>query len=90
MTRTHQAAKAYQLQSMLDDPSQSQWDSEEMVCGNMISCPISMEDVTNAYKIFGPNLADMSGKTSRRMSKCVEIDYVAILKDIYSIHKYVT
>ena len=47
---------------MLGNPSL--WDFERMVHGNMIStCPIIVQDVANAYKMFGPNLADVRRKT---------------------------
>ena len=53
------------LQAMLEYPSQR--DFEAMVCQILIkNCPISKNDVTNAYKFFGPDMAGLPGKTVRK------------------------
>ena len=52
-----------------------------MVHHNLISnCPVSKNDVTNAYKIFGPDLAGIQGRTVRQKSERVVTDYVEILQ----------
>ena len=73
------AIEARKLQAMLGHPSQRNF--EEMVHHNLISnCPVSKNDVTNAYKIFGPDLAGIQGRTVRQKSERVVTDYVEILQ----------
>jgi hypothetical protein len=50
-----------------------------MVSGNLIkNCPVTTTDITNACKIFGPDLASIRGKTVRRTPGPVVADYVAV------------
>ena len=52
-----------------------------MVHGNiMTNCPINAEDIINAYRIFGQNLANARAKTVRWKPYKVEINYMSILK----------
>jgi hypothetical protein len=57
-----QAKEARRLQAMLGNPSEK--DFKGMVSSNIIpNCPITLSNVTNALKIFGPDLASVCGKT---------------------------
>ena len=40
------------------------------------NCPVDYKDVTNTYKIFGPDLAGVRGKTVRRKPERVVMNYV--------------
>ena len=63
--------------------SQSQRDTEGMVCHNMIkNCLVDYKDVTNAFKIFGPTVAGVRGKMVRRKLERVVMDYVEIPLEI--------
>ena len=74
------AISACRLQGMMGHPSQHE--VEEMVHEKMTqNCPIKPQDVTNAYKIFGPDLAGMRGKSVRKKTR-IEPEYVEIPDDI--------
>jgi hypothetical protein len=50
-----------------------------MVCDGIISnCPVTVNAVTNAHQIFGPDLAGIRGRTVRRPPESVTTDYVQI------------
>jgi hypothetical protein len=53
-------------------------------------CPISQGNVKNAYAIFAPNLANISGKTVRQRPEYVETDYVEISQQPLLIDSNVT
>ncbi len=53
-------------------------------------CPITVRNVENANQIFGPNLANLRGKTTRAKPDHVRVEYARILKDFIQLHKYVT
>ena len=44
-------------------------------------CPITHDDIKNAHPIFGPDLANIRGKTFRRNLEHVKTDYVKIPQD---------
>jgi hypothetical protein len=54
------------------------------------NCPATVHDVHNANRIFGPDLANLRGKTTRRKPEHVRVDYAKILWDLVDMHKYVT
>ena len=57
--------KAQHLQGMMGHPSQH--DFANLVCDQLVqNCPITTNDVTNAYNIFGPDLAGSRGKMVRK------------------------
>jgi len=49
-----------------------------------------VQDVHNTNRIFGPDLANLRGKTSRKKPDHVRVDYVEILRDLVDMHKYLT
>jgi hypothetical protein len=66
-------------------------DCMNMVRSNMIkNCPISPTDITNAHKLFGPDIATLKGKTVRRTPAGVMTEYAEIPKKIISLNKNVT
>ncbi len=52
-------------------------------------CPITITDVKNAHKIYGPDLSAIRGKTVRRKPTCVITDYVDIPKEIIDVNQRV-
>jgi hypothetical protein len=54
------------------------------------NCPVTVHDVQNANQIFGPDLANLRGKTTRSKLEHVRVDYVKIPGDFVEMHKYVT
>jgi hypothetical protein len=46
--------------------------------------PVTHDNVTNAHKIFGPDLANIKGKTVRKKPEWVDTDYVEIPKSLLS------
>jgi hypothetical protein len=66
-------------------------DFKHMLSSNMIkNCPVTFIDVTNANKIFGPDLATLKGKTARITPLPVMTDYVQIPKEIMALNRNVT
>jgi hypothetical protein len=66
-------------------------DFKNMVSSNMIkNCPVTPSDVSNANKIFGPDLATLKGKTVRQTPPPVITDYVQIPQEILSLNRNVT
>jgi hypothetical protein len=74
---------------MLGNPSEK--DFKGMVSSNIIhDCPVTQSDVTNARKIFRPDLASVCGKTVRQTPAPVVGDYVAIPREIVEANTAVT
>jgi hypothetical protein len=53
-------------------------------------CPITNADIVHAHKIFGPDLANIRGKTVRCKPERVTTDYVDIPHVILDVHSRVT
>jgi hypothetical protein len=53
-------------------------------------CPVTVEDAMAAYKIWGPSVAALKGKTVRIKPEPVTTNTVHIPKEIREIHKEVT
>ena len=84
-----QATKARCLMGMIGSPSEC--DFQRLVHNNLLhDCPITNHNITTAHAIFGPNLANISGKTVRRKPEQVETDYVEIPCGIIKINLQVT
>ncbi len=72
-----QAKEARRAQAMIGNPSKG--DFKGMVSGNLIkNCLVTMTDITNARKIFCPDLAGIRGKTVQQTPAPVVADYVAV------------
>jgi hypothetical protein len=50
----------------------------------------TMRDIKNTHRIFGPNLANLRGKTMRTKPEHIRADYVKIPQDFMELHKYMT
>jgi hypothetical protein len=62
-----------------------------LVSSNLIpNCPIARANISNAHKIFGPDLASIHGKTVQWMPAPVVADYVAIPWQLVDANKAVT
>ncbi len=53
------------------------------------NCPITTTAITNAWSIFGPDLASVRGKTVQRTPAPVVGDYVAVPKGVIDRNKTV-
>ena len=83
------ATAARRLMGMVATPSPR--DFEGMVRLNMLKdCPITNDDITNANKIFGTDLATIRGKTVWRRPKRVITDYVNIPRMLVDANQQVT
>jgi len=49
-------------------------------------CPITNSDIIHANKIFGPDLANIRGKTVRLKPEHVQTEYVDIPRVILDVH----
>jgi hypothetical protein len=59
-----------------------------IVCGGIISnCPVTVNAVTNAYQVVGPDLAGMRRRTVRRPPESVTTHYVQIPRVILEPHQ---
>ncbi len=52
--------------------------------------PVAVCNVDNANRIFGPDLANLRGKTTRAKPERVRVEYVQIPWNFVQLHKYVT
>jgi hypothetical protein len=83
------AREARRLQGMIANPTEREFAG--MVQEKLLTnCPITVCDVENANQIFGPNLANLRGKTTRAKPDHVRVEYARITKDFIQLHKYVT
>jgi hypothetical protein len=83
------ADKARSLYASLGFPSQK--DFMWILRSNQIKdSPVTVEDAMVAYKIWGPNVAALKGKTVRKRVEPVKTDIVSIPKEICELHKEVT
>jgi hypothetical protein len=74
---------------MLGNPSEK--DFQGLVSGNLIpNCPIARADISNACKMFGPDLTSIRGKTVRQTPAPVVADYVAISWQLVDANEAVT
>ena len=61
-----------------------------MIRSNQIKdCPVTVEDVDVALKIWGKNIAALKGKTTRSKPNTVARDSVKIPMDLLKLHKEV-
>jgi hypothetical protein len=52
--------------------------------------PVTVEDAMAAFKIWGPSVAALKGKTVRKRPEPIKTDIVSIPKEICALHKEVT
>ena len=50
------------------------------------NCPVTVEDVNIADKIFGPDMSSLKGKSTRRKPKPVRKDFIKIPKELIEKH----
>ncbi len=83
------AREARCIQGMIANPTKRKFAG--MVREKLLTnCPITIRDVENANQIFGPDLANLRGKTTRAKPDHVRVKYARIPKDFIQLHKYVT
>ncbi len=56
----------------------------------MTNCPVTVQDMSNADRVFGPDLANLRGTTTRTKPEHVRTEYLQITKDFIHMYKYVT
>jgi len=84
-----QAKRARNFQAYVGYPSTH--DLKNIITNNLITdCPVTIQDVDQAKKIYGPSVAILKGKTTRHTPLVVTSDYVAIPPHILSANKHVT
>eukprot|EP00957_Ditylum_brightwellii_P189505 14424222-Ditylum_brightwellii.AAC.2 len=52
--------------------------------------PVSLQDVTNAEFLFGPDLGTLKGKTMCKTPPSVRTDYINVPQELINLHKHVT
>lgn len=84
-----QADEARRVYVMIGRPSMK--DYENIVRLNLIpDCPVTIEDIRTANKIYGAEIAALKGKTTRNTSPQVRTDQVHVPPEIKEIHQLVT
>lgn len=53
------------------------------------NCPVTVHDINNANCIFGPDLANLRGRTTRTKPEHVRVEIIQIPRDIVQLHKHV-
>jgi hypothetical protein len=83
------AKEAQRIQGMIANPTER--DFAGMVHEQLLTnCPVTVRDIDNAYQFFGPDLANLRGKTPRTKPERVQVKYVHIPWDFVQLCKYVT
>ncbi len=83
------ANEAGRLQGMIDNPTKREFAG--MVREKLVSnCPVTVHDINNANHIFGPDVANLRGKTTRTKPEHVRVKIVQIPCNFVQLHKYVT
>ena len=54
------------------------------------NCPVTVHDINNANRIFGPDLANLREKMTSTKPEQVRVEIVQIHWDVVQRHKYVT
>ena len=82
------AENTQRLYSMVGRPSTT--DYKGLVgAGLLRNCPVKVEDITNADKIYGPSVAALKGKTTIPKTPVVRQDIIAIPPIIRNHHNQV-
>ena len=58
--------------------------------GMILNCPVAPEEVSNTNTTFGPDVASLKGKTTRKHSNPVVKEYLDIPQTILDINNKVT
>ena len=82
------AVLAHEAAGLIVHPSER--DLKYLVSINLNDCPVTIPDVNNAHKIFGPILGGTRVKTVRHKPEHVTTDYVAIPMDFSALHRFVS
>ena len=80
------AEKAQTLHASLGFPSQHgfKWILQS---NQVMDCPVTVQDAEIAYRIWGPNITELKGKTTRKTPTLVKLDIVQIPKEIRELHQ---
>jgi len=82
------AKEARRLQGMIGNPTKKEL--EGMVREDIIANCLATVQVHKANRIFGPDLANLRGKMTRKKTEHSRVDYIKIPRDFVNMHKYVT
>ena len=83
------ATLARRIIGMIGTPTEREY--QGLVHQNLLQdCPITPSAITTAHKFFGPDLANIRGKTVRRKPEHVSTEIVEIPQQILSNQKHVT
>jgi hypothetical protein len=52
-------------------------------------CPVTIQDIDVATKIWGKNIAALKGNTTQSKTHRVARDYVKVPKELFKLHKEV-
>jgi hypothetical protein len=75
--KVERAREAQCIQGMIANPTEREFAG--MVCEQLLTnCPVTVCDVDKANQIFGPDVANLRGKTIRTKLDRVRVEYVQI------------
>ena len=85
--KSTEAARA--LHAVLSYPSMK--DFKWVICSNQImNCPVTVQDIKVAHKIWGTNIAALKGKTTHGKPNMVAGDLVKVPAKLLNLHREVT
>lgn len=83
------AKKARKLYHILGCPSVENY--KHILRQNLIrNCPVTIEDVNIAEKIFGPDIGTLKGKSTRKKTVPVKSDFIEIPPELRDLHQDLT
>ena len=82
------AVLAHEAAGLIVHPSER--DLKYLVSRNLTDCPVTILDVNNNHKIFGPILGVTRGKAVRQNPEHVTTNYVAIPRDFLTLQRFVS
>ena len=84
------AKEVWEAHVMMAHPSDAKLKQVVSKTNSVHNCPVTVAAITDARKLFGPNIGGIRGKTVRKRAQKVRLEYVSISRELYERLKEVT